>query len=604
MLSCLRFCVRPFSQSALSFAVLAWASTAFGGQSPGQPPEPAHVAYVDGAVTLEREGQTEAALVNAPLVPGDRLRTTAGRIEVLFPDGTTLDIDETSSADLLSPTLVRLTDGRALLAVAGVNDPSAAVRYQIDTPVASVRTDGPGEYRIAVLTGRNEQQTELAVVRGAATFATERGSTHVQAGERSVAFDNGAPSSPQLFNSARFDGFDRWSKERRDARIGSSSARYLPTELRTYGGALDRAGAWQYTESYGYVWYPSVAADWRPYYDGSWLSVPMYGWTWIGGDFWSWPTHHYGRWGHARGSWFWIPGRTWAPAWVSWATAPGYVSWCPLGFDGRSVFALSIGVANPWVGWVVVPRSSFGYRGFYAHNYSVAPRLIPRSTPFIVQSASPVPARRAAHTNIGTPPPSTGVAVRRPVAPSGVAVPRSTARSAEPAAGALSRSPAPDGSHAAASLNRPSVAVPRSTPMPDLPREFRRPLPEAFRAPSGDRATRAAPASSVLPTLRNVAPPAADRARYRKEGTRPIRPEPQSAPVPQAVPRWTPPREATPPVPHVPAAAPPARQTPGPPAPSYAPGTGGHHPSGDGPTNSQPGGAPHSQGSHQGGRRR
>ena len=38
-----------------------------------------------------------------------------------------------------------------------------------------------------------------------------------------------------------------------------------------------------------------------------------------------------------------FPGRTWGPAWVSWASAPDYVSWCPLGFDGRPVFALSAG---------------------------------------------------------------------------------------------------------------------------------------------------------------------------------------------------------------------------------------------------------------------
>ena len=37
---------------------------------------------------------------------------------------------------------------------------------------------------------------------------------------------------------------------------------------------------------------------------------------------WSWPTHHYGRWGYARNAWFWIPGRTWGAAWVSWASAP------------------------------------------------------------------------------------------------------------------------------------------------------------------------------------------------------------------------------------------------------------------------------------------
>ena len=63
-----------------------------------------------------------------------------------------------------------------------------------------------------------------------------------------------------------------------------------------------------------------------------------FGWTWIGGGAWGWPTHHYGRWGvSGAGAWFWIPGAQWGPAWVSWAVAPDYVSWCPLGCDNRPV---------------------------------------------------------------------------------------------------------------------------------------------------------------------------------------------------------------------------------------------------------------------------
>ena len=38
------------------------------------------------------------------------------------------------------------------------------------------------------------------------------------------------------------------------------------------------------------------------------------------------------------------------------------MSWCPLAFDGRPVFALSIG--DPWVGWTVVSRTFFGSRGY------------------------------------------------------------------------------------------------------------------------------------------------------------------------------------------------------------------------------------------------
>jgi hypothetical protein len=371
---------------------------------------PAHVAYLDGTVTLERDGALDVATVNMPIVAGDRLRTTVGRIEVGFPDGSALNLDEYSSLDVLSPTLIRIVAGRAVMIVAGAGDPSAAVRYQIDTPVASVLTDGPCEFRVAVL-GNRDGETELSVVRGFASLATDRGEVAVRAGERTVAFENGAPSVPQTFNSARFDAFDRWVAGRRDARM-AASARYLPRELQTYGGTLEQYGSWQYAAPYGYVWYPTVDASWRPYYDGSWSAIRSYGWTWIGDDPWSWPTHHYGRWGHANARWFWIPGRTWGPAWVSWAAAPGYVSWCPLGFDGRPVFALSIGVGTTWAGWTVVPRGSFGYRAYSVNRLAIQPHRLPRTTPFIVQSTAPVDVPRYANRQLASPEPGRRVRTR------------------------------------------------------------------------------------------------------------------------------------------------------------------------------------------------
>ena len=366
---------------------------------------PAYVAFVDGNATLERDGQADPTSVNTPLVAGDRLRTTTGRIDVLFPDGTALDVDEYSAIDLQSPTLMRLVGGRAMLIVAGASNPAAAMRYQIDTPAASVRTNGPGEYRVGVLSGREGVETELAVLRGSATLTTERGSTSIRAGERSLARENEAPSFPQAFNSARFDAFDRWSAARRDARTGSTSRQYLPPNLQMYGGTFDQYGAWQYAPSYGYVWYPRVGPTWRPDYNGRWAPIHPYGWTWIGLDTWAWPTHHFGRWGFARGEWFWAPASQWAPAWVSWGVAPGYVSWCPLGFDNRSVFALALDAGSGWDGWVVEPRTEFGMHGDSVNRHVVAPHLLPRSTPFVAQSMAPVAMPSAQRVPSRTPDP-------------------------------------------------------------------------------------------------------------------------------------------------------------------------------------------------------
>ena len=122
---------------------------------------PAHLSFVDGSVSLEREGQAQDATSGLPLLPGDQLRSTSGRLEILFPDGSALHLDEYSAIELLSETLLRMTEGRVLLIVAGAADPERAVRYQIDTPVASAVTDGPGEFRVALLQGVTGAQTAV-----------------------------------------------------------------------------------------------------------------------------------------------------------------------------------------------------------------------------------------------------------------------------------------------------------------------------------------------------------------------------------------------------------------------------------------------------------
>jgi len=254
------------------------------------PPPPAYIAFVEGNVTLERDGEVTPAAINMPLIPGDRVRTTNGRVEIRFPDGTGIELADDSAVELVSPTRVRL--------LAGVLE------------------------RLELL--------------------------------------------PENVNAL--------------------STSYLPQDLKMYGATFDQYGSWRYAPDYGYVWYPMVAPDWRPYYYCYWEPVRSYGWTWIGTDVWAWPTHHYGRWGYGRGSWFWVPDRTFAAAWVSWGTAPGYVSWCPLGFDNRPVFALSVGHSDPWRGWTVVSRTHFGSHGYFAHRNAVEPRQLPPQTTFVRQS--------------------------------------------------------------------------------------------------------------------------------------------------------------------------------------------------------------------------
>jgi hypothetical protein len=320
---------------------------------------PAHIAFVDGTAVLERDGQPDDSPLNMPLLAGDRVRTEAGRVEIAFADGSTLHLDERTTVDFQSDELVRLLAGRLRLAIPG---PDRAVSYRIDAPSASVEVAQPGEYRVAV-TRPSPEEIELAVLRGAAELVNDRGNTALRAGQRAYARPDVAPSGAYVFNSASWDAFDRWSEARRDERRGVST-QYLPDQVRSYAASFDRYGSWGYDASYGNVWYPSVAAEWRPYHYGRWVTLRPYGWTWVGSDAWAWPTHHYGRWGVSAGVWFWIPGRSWGPAWVSWAYAPGYVSWCPLGWNNRPIFQINLHTYDrrydPWRAWTVVPQRQFG----------------------------------------------------------------------------------------------------------------------------------------------------------------------------------------------------------------------------------------------------
>lgn len=340
----------------------------------GQPPEPeqievterdwddqipAHLAIVDGRATLEREGRVENAEENLILLAGDRLRTERGRLEVLFADGSILDVDEYSEVDLMSDALMRLVAGRVRLEIART---AATMDYRVDAAGGSVLIRGAGEYRITVSQPTADPDVDVMVIRGSAELANDYGRTLVRAGTRATATARLAPSLPYVANSASFDAFERWADDQRRERLGLESARYLPTEVRYYAGAFDRYGDWGYEPSYGRVWYPRVSAGWRPYSAGRWSFVAYFGWTWSGGDRWAWPTHHYGRWGVSSGRWYWIPDRRWAPAWVAWGGAPGYVSWCPLGFDGRPVvtFAhVSTRYIDPWSAWTIVPARVF-----------------------------------------------------------------------------------------------------------------------------------------------------------------------------------------------------------------------------------------------------
>jgi len=464
---------------------------------------PAYVAVTEGVAFIERDGRVESTPLNMPLVAGDRLRTTEGRMEVRFADGSALDLDARTAIDMQSDTLLRLMGGRVRLTVRTM--PSTA--WRIDSPAGSARLEDIGEYRLTLIAGsrpvETDVQLELAVVRGSAEIFTDHGQTPVLAGERAYASADLLPSNPYPFNSAVTDDadFDRWPAT--PTPLGAEpSAQYLPPDLQTYASTLDAYGDWGYLQPYGYVWYPRVSHDWRPYAHGRWMTYSRFGLTWVGTERFAWPTHHYGRWTQAKGQWCWIPASQWSPAHVAWSSAGDSVSWTPLGPNNR--------VSQTSSARTVVSRADFDRRPIVPDTRVIdqtrvapivqpgiasPPRAAPREgRPFApaVQRPYVMPART-------TPPPN-------PVPQSEVRGQRPAVRGQGPEVrGPRSGAPSPP---AAAPVAAPPSATPPTRVWQTQPASGAQPRPSTPAAP----AAQPQPAKPAAQAPSKQSPPAASAA--------------------------------------------------------------------------------------------
>ena len=122
---------------------------------------------------------------------------------------------------------------------------------------------------------------------------------------------------------------------------------------------LSPHGNWMVSGSYGRVWQPTVyRPGWNPYYDGHWVETDL-GNTWVSDYPWGDVPYHYGTWVMDPGmGWVWVPGYTWAPAWVVFRTGPDCIGWAPV--SPRFQIGLTIGPDDyPPGGFVYVPSRAF-----------------------------------------------------------------------------------------------------------------------------------------------------------------------------------------------------------------------------------------------------
>jgi hypothetical protein len=302
----------------------------------------ARISLINGDVNVRRgdSGDWVAGVINAPLLTDDHIATGPNsRAEIQFDAANVLRIGANADLHLSQLEYTRyqmeLGKGTATFRSLRNND----INIEIDTPSVSVRPSRQGSVRIAVSEGGD---TEITARNGDVEIFTPRGSQWVRSGQTMLARGTAADPEFQIVNASGPDDWDRWSDSRDRVITQSQSSRYVGPGV--YGAEdLDAYGNWETVPEYGYVWRPTVAADWAPYHYGRWSWVDWYGWTWVSSDPWGWAPYHYGRWFHNdRFGWCWYPGvvtarHYWSPALV------GFV-----GFGGGG--GVGFGFGN--VGWV------------------------------------------------------------------------------------------------------------------------------------------------------------------------------------------------------------------------------------------------------------
>lgn len=333
-------------------------------QDPGDEPDHgvARLSLISGDVTVRRgdSGEDIAVEPNAPLVARDHVFTERGaraEIQLDWANIIRLAPDSEVRMALLADRNFRVELAEGTMTFRVLRDSDAQV--EISTPTASIRPKRQGTYRITV---RDDFSTEITVRSGDSDVYVGRDYSPLRSGQTLIV--KGDPANPER-NFVGFlphDDWDSWNDSRDRDLERSDSYKYVSRDI--YGADdLYGHGRWIYDPPYGWVWAPTVAANWAPYRDGRWYHADYYGWTWVSADPWGWAPYHYGRWYQApRHGWVWYPGGVaprhyWRPALVSF-----------IGWGGNIGSNAAFGFGN--VGWV--PLAPYEpYRPWYGRNISL-----------------------------------------------------------------------------------------------------------------------------------------------------------------------------------------------------------------------------------------
>ncbi len=311
----------------------------------------ARFSYVQGNVTWRgSDDDTWAtATINQPIRQGAQIWvSTGGRAEVQFDDGSLLRLGTGAVVQLKALNSDSRGEYTELTQTAGLS----ALRlrhphsiYAIDTPFASVNSEGPSKVRIGV-----DNTVELAVREGSAYVQGKGGTASLNRGSYLDIPDESAPYDVASLPGS--DSWDRWNDDRDNYLADLDTNSHLPSNIALVAGDLGNSGTWREVPTYGWVWCPRDADHgWRPYQNGRWAWVEPFGWTWVSNERWGWAPYHYGTWVELSScGWAWVPGpanQFWCPGVVHFCENDGRVGWAPLCPDEvRYPSVLAIGIRD------------------------------------------------------------------------------------------------------------------------------------------------------------------------------------------------------------------------------------------------------------------
>ncbi len=228
------------------------------------------ISMIHGDVSTQRgdSGTWSAAVLNQPVVNGDKVSTAAGgRAEVQLDYANILRLGSNAQANISNFThkyiQIQIAQGLANYSVFGESE----AEPEIDTPNVAVHpahTDGV--FRIEV---RPDGDSIIIVRKGQAQISTPQGIADIKQGDMATVRGSGADARYKISAAPERDDWDRWNSDR-DRMIHNANAWRHTNKYYVGSEDLDAYGQWEDAPDYGQVWVPNEPDDWAPYRDGNW----------------------------------------------------------------------------------------------------------------------------------------------------------------------------------------------------------------------------------------------------------------------------------------------------------------------------------------------